>query len=211
MLLRTIFTLAFLAILSESLVHGAAALAQAALRERAIDAVRVAFASGTRSAQASLATGTTPLPQATCAYADASGCAILVQTTFATPAPAPSASTCPGTPCTIVMQGNTVVSESRAQMLVFAVATAANGAQLAQRGGAVAFRTFAPAPYAAIVGGADGTIDPIMDGGPGDDAGNATTLITVELDPQGGGAPTAANVWQNAVEAPPSTSPAWDR
>lgn len=211
MLLRTMFVLALLAMLSETIVHGAAALAQAALRRRAIEAARIAFVDGTRQAQAALANGTVPLPQATCAYADADGCAIRVSTNFTTPAPAPTPSSCPGTPCTVVVQANTAVEESRAQYTIAVVASAANGAQLASRSGAVAYRTFATAPYAAVVGGADDTLTPFANGGPGDDAGTANALITVEMDPAGGGTGTPANVWQPVVEAPPSAAPLWDR
>ena len=222
MLLRTMFLLALLAVLGETIVHGAASLAQAALRQRALDAARLAFVSGVRAAQSSVAqsiaanpqtsTFAVPSPIATCAYADANGCEINVHTTFVaqSAAPAPSPSLCPGTACTIVLQSSSAVSEARASIGIASVVSAASGATLASRSGVVAFRTFATPPYASIVGGTDATLDALINGGPGDDAGSANTLIKVEYDPSGGGASTAGNVWQPVFESPTSAAPAWD-
>jgi hypothetical protein len=206
------FLLALLAVLGETIVHGAASLAQAALRARALDAARTAFVSGERAAQASFAQGTAPEPIATCAFADANGCEINVQTTIAaaTPSAAPAATACPGTPCTVMLQGNSAVSEGRTTFLISSVVSAATGATLATRSGTVAFRTFAAPPYAAIVGDADATLSALLDSGAADDAGEPTTLITVEYDPNGGGANTAGNVWQPVIENPPSAAPAWE-
>jgi hypothetical protein len=223
MLLRTMFLIALIAVLAETIVHGAGVLAQAALRQRALDAARIAFVSGVRGAQAAVAqsiaanpqasTFPAPAPIATCAYADASGCAITVQTTFASPTPAPAAtpSACPDTACTIVLQNNSAVNESRAAFVISSVVSAAGGAPLAMRSGLVAFRTFATPPYASIVSGLDGTLDALVDGGTGDDGGNANTLITVEYDAAGGSTGVPGNVWHAAIENPASTTPAWDR
>jgi len=63
MLLRTIFLLTLLAVLGETIVHGAASLAQAALAQRALDAARVAFVSGVRTAQTSIAQTLAANPQ----------------------------------------------------------------------------------------------------------------------------------------------------
>lgn len=222
MLLRTVFLLALLAVLGETIVHGAASLAQSALRQRALDAARVAFVSGVRAAQASVAQSVAanpqtssfaaPAPIATCAYADANGCEINVQTSFAAPsaAPSPSPSSCPGTACTIVLQSNSTVSEARASFVIASVVSAASGATLASRSGVVAFRTFAAPPYASIVGGTDATLDALINGGAGDDAGASNTLITVEYNASGGGSSTAGNVWQPVIESPASAAPAWD-
>jgi hypothetical protein len=222
MLLRTVFLLALLAVLGETIVHGAASLAQAALRQRALDAARLAFVSGVRTAQASVAQSiaanpqtsnfVAPAPIATCAYADANGCQINVQTNFAVQSavPAPSPSACPGTACTIVLQSNSAVSESRASFAIASIVSAASGATLASRNGIVAFRTFATPPYASIVGGTDATLDALINGGAGDDAGSFNTLITVEYDPSAGGSSTAGNVWQPIIESPASAAPAWD-
>ena len=207
------FLLALLAVVGETLVHGAASLAQAALRQRALDTARTAFVSGVRAAQTVAAQGGIPAPIATCAYAEANGCEINVQTTFATPTPAavPSPTACPGTACTVVLQSNTAVSESRATYIISSVVSAANGSPLASRIGMVTFRTFATAPYASIVGSTDGTVDALMNGGTADDAGAASSLITVEYDLRGGGAATTGNVWQPVVESPASAAPAWER
>jgi hypothetical protein len=210
-LLRTIFLLAFLAVLGETIAYGAMALAQAQLRQRALDATKLAFANGVRSVQEALANGTAPLPAATCAYANAGGCAITVTTSFATAPPSPAASSCPGTPCAIVLQRNTAVSEGRAAFTITATASSASGGTLATRSSLIAFRTFAAAPYAALVGSADGSFNALANGGPGDDAGNAATLIDVELDASTGGSSVAGNVWQSAIEAPAQAAPAWDR
>ncbi len=222
MLLRTVFLLALLAVLGETIVHGAASLAQAALRQRALDAARLAFVSGVRAAQNSVAQSiasnpqtssfAAPAPTATCAYADANGCEINVQTTFATQtaAPAPSPTSCPGTACTIVLQSNSAVSEARASFAIASVVSAASGATLASRSGVVAFRTFATSPYTSIVGGTDTSLNGLINGGAGDDAGAANTLITVVYDPSAGGSSTAGNVWQPIIESPASAAPAWD-
>ena len=211
MLLRMMFLLALLAVVAETIVHGAAALAQVALRQRALDAARTAFVSGVHVAQAAVVAGTTPAPIATCAYADTHGCEIDVQTTFTAPTPGAAATSCPGTACTIVLQGNSAVGEGRQAFVISSIVTAASGATLAVRAGMVTFRTFAAAPYAAVVGSADGTLDALINGGTGDDAGAANSLITVEYDLRGGGAATAGNVWHPVVESPASAAPAWER
>jgi hypothetical protein len=206
------FLLALLAVLGETIVHGAASLAQAALRQRALDAARIAFVNGVRAAQVSVPSGAAPAPIATCAFADANGCEINVQTTIATatPSTASASSACPGTPCTVVLQGNSAVGEARASFTITSVVSAASGATLATRGAIVSFRTFATPPYAAIVGGTDATLGALLDGGTPDDAGAPNTLIAVEYRQSGGGGTTPGNVWQPTVENPALTVPAWE-
>jgi hypothetical protein len=206
------FLLALLAVLGETIVHGAASLAQAALRQRALDAARIAFVSGARAAQASVPSGVAPAPIATCAFADANGCEINVQTTIATatPSAAPASTACPGAPCTVVLQGNSAVGEARATFTIASVVSAASGATLATRSGIVSFRTFATPPFAAIVGGTDATFGALLDGGAPDDAGAPNTLITVEYQRSGGSAATPGNVWQPVVENPASSAPGWE-
>jgi hypothetical protein len=213
MLLRTMFLVALLAVIAETIVHGAASLAHVALQQRAVDVARAAFVSGIKAAQGVAAQGGIPAPIATCAYADANGCAIDVQTTFATPTPAtaPAPSACPGTPCTVVMQANSSVSEGRAAYIISSMVSAANGTPLASRTGVVTFRTFATAPYASVVGSTDATLDALMNGGTADDGGAANSLITVEYDSSAGGSVTSGNVWQPIVESPASAAPAWER
>lgn len=208
------FLLALLAVVGETIVHGAASLAQVALHQRALDAARIAFVSGIHAAQAAAAQSRTPAPLATCAYADASGCEINVQTTFATPTPAAATSPtpCPNSACTVILQANSSVAEARSAFVISSIVSAASGAQLASRIGTVTFRTFAArAPFASVVGSTDGTLDALVNGGTGDDAGASNTLVTVEYSPSGGGATTAGNVWQPVVESPASAAPAWER
>lgn len=213
MLLRTLFLIALLAAIGETIVHGAASLAQVALRQRAADVARIAFIGGVRAAQTAAAQGGVPAPVATCAYADADGCEINVQTTFATPTAvaAPTPAACPGTPCTVLMQANSSVSEGRAAYIISSIVRATNGAPLASRVAMVTFRTFATAPYASIAGSTDGTLDALMNGGTADDAGATNSLITVEYDLGSGGEATAGNVWRPVLESPPSAAPAWER
>ena len=211
MLLRVMFLLTLVAVLSETIVHGAAALAQVALHERAVDVARLAFVTAIRTAQDAAASGTVPAPIATCGYADAAGCEIAVQTTFATPTPGPMATSCPGTPCSVVLQSNSLVAEGRAVFLISSAVSAANGAALASRSGLVTFRTFSNAPHASIAGSADATLDALMRGGSGDDAGSPSTLITVEYDSSSGGVATPGNAWQTSIESPPSAAPGWER
>jgi len=212
MLLRTMFLLAMLVVLAETIVHGAASLAQAALRQRALDSARTAFVSGVRAAQASIAQGVAPAPIATCAFADANGCELNVATTIAaaTPAATPESTGCPATPCTVSLQNNSAVDEARSSFAISSVVRSASGATLAMRSGIVVFRTFATPPYAVIAGGVDATLGALLEGGAADDAGAPNTLITVENQPSGGGVATTANVWQPLVENPVPASPAWE-
>ncbi len=174
---------------------------------------------GARTAQAQLATAlaanpqTTafpvPAPIATCVLADASGCALTASTVFARAVPSPAASACPQSTCTIVLQENSAVTEARAAYAITTVITAPSGATVATRSDVVAFRTFGVPPYATPVGGADGTVDALIDAGPGDDAGAAASLITVEYD--SGAIKVPGNVWNAATENAAITTPAWDR
>jgi hypothetical protein len=136
-----------------------------------------------------------------------------VETSFATPAPTVSTTppACPQTDCAIALQRNSAIGEGRASMLVTTVVTAASGATLATRAGVAAFRTFDVPPYAALVGGVDASVDALMTGGAADDAGSASSLITVQYQPSGGGAATSGNVWQTQVEASATAQPAWER
>ena len=220
MLLRTMFLLALVAVVAETILHGAAALAIAALHQRALDAARIAFASGVRSAQSTVAQAVEanpaatafpiPSPSATCAYADAGGCELNVQTVFATPTPAAPLGACPQTDCTVVLQANSAVAEARASMLISTVVTAPGGATLASRSGVASFRTYAVPPYASLVGGLDATVDGLSNGGAADDAGSPDSLITVQYAPSAGGTAVPGNVWQSATEASATAAPAWD-
>ncbi len=223
MLLRTILVLLFVAALAEAVVHGAAALAQATLHHRAVAATRALFADQIAAAQTAIAAvagakPAAPQPLATCAYADAGGCAMQAVATvsLATPGPAETPTACPQTDCTIYLQTNSAVNESRVTFHFSAVITARGGATLATRAGNVTFRTFTAPPYAALAGSLDETLDALENGGVGDDGGSsaagASTLINVQYVPQGASATSgvSGNAWQAQDEHPAQQAPAWD-
>jgi hypothetical protein len=226
MLLRTMFLLALLALLAETFVHGAGALARVALQHRELAATRAAFSAAVSAAQQSaaraIAAGQSPSlvlpsPFATCYDATSTGCAIAATASISTPTPAalPSPPACPQTDCTIYLQANSAVAESRVAYHISTTVTAANGDALVSRAGDGAFRTFTAPPYASLVGSLDATLDALENGGAGDDGGNASaagTLITVEYVPSGAGSsPIPGNVWHAQDEHPATSAPAWDR
>jgi hypothetical protein len=220
MLLRTFLVLAFIGALAEAVVHGAAMLATAALHQRAVTATRALLAAQIAAAQHAIAAGggtmATPLPLATCAYADAGGCALYGSAiaTPATPAPGVTPGTCPQTDCTIYLQSNSAVNESRITYHLSAAVTAPGGATLATRDGDVTFRTFSAPPYAVLSGSLDATLDALEGSGIGDDGGaavpNGSTLITVQYQAQGGGPTASGNAWQPQEQHPATQKPAWD-
>jgi len=217
MLLRAMFLLAAIAVLVETLLHGAAALARAALQQQELGATRAAFAAAIAAAQNTAASQGVPTPFATCYLSGASGCAIGATATVSTPTPGAAAtpSACPDTACTVYLQNNTAVAESRVTYHVVATVTAANGDALVTRAGDIAFRTFETPPYASLVGTLDATLDALENGGVGDDGGNANaagTLIDVEYVRSGvPSTPIPGNVWRALDEHPALGLPAWDR
>lgn len=224
MLLRALFLIALIAVLAETMVYGAAALAHVALRQREISALRAAFSAAIASTQASAAHAVAsggnpalalPAPFATCYDSSSAGCAIAATATVSIPAPAASPATCPGTDCTIYLQGNTAVAESRVTYHVTASVLARNGDVVATRNSDVTFRTFAMPPYVSLAGSLDDTLDAIVDGSVGDDGGNANaagTLISVEYVLSGAAAsPQPGNVWHATQQHPATSAPAWDR
>lgn len=220
MLLRAIFILALLTIVGETIVHGAGALAATALHHRALDAARTALVSGVRTAQSSVAETIAanpsatafpvPAPTATCAYADGGGCELLVATSFASASATATPAACAQNGCTVMLQRNSAVSEARASFTIVTTVSAPGGAQLAARSGVAAFRTFALPPYASLVGGVDASVDALMNAGAADDAGSASSLITVQYAPAGGGAESSGNVWQPLDESGSTAAPPWD-
>lgn len=209
--------IAFVAVLGETAVYGAAALARMSFHAREHAAVRAAMSDAIRQAQSAAAGGPIPQPSTTCAYATNLGCAITVKTTIAIPTPNPGVtpSSCAGGACTVYLQNNSHVEESRAIYAISAQVLAANGDVMMTRGGAVAFRTFATAPYAALVGSFDTTLDALANSGVGDDAGSASqtnaTLIHVEYQQQGNpAAQTPADAWRALDEHPATAAPTWD-
>ena len=224
MLLRAFFLIALLGMLAETLVQGSASLARVSMKEREAAAMRAALSAAISSAQTAAAQAVAsgadpsiaaPAPIATCFDATPSGCAIAVTATVATVTAGRPAESCPDTDCTIYLQENSAVTESRVGYRVNASVLAPNGDVIATRNGDLAFRTFATPPYASLVGSLDATMDAIADGGVGDDGGNASaasTLITVEYVPSGAAAsPLPGNVWRATQQHPAANVPAWDR
>lgn len=217
MLLRALVLVAFIAVLGETIVYGASALARMSFHARERAAVRSAFAAGVLRAQQAAIDGTIPQPSATCAYANQNGCAIMVRTSIAVATPAPGATplACANAGCTIYLQGNTHVGESRASYTITEEVLATNGDVMMARRANVAFRTSATPPYAALTGSLDATLDAIDRGRTGDDGGNAatgvSTLIHVEYQRSGGvGQRTPGDVWRALDQHPATTSPSWD-
>lgn len=217
MLIRAMVLIAFVTVLAETIGYGAAALARMSFHAREHAAVRAAMSDAIRRTQNAAAGGSIPQPSATCAYATNLGCAITVKTAIAVPAPNPGStpSSCTNAACTVYLQNNSHVGESRATYEITAQVIAANGDVMMTRAGVVAFRTFATAPYAALVGSFDATLDAIANGGVGDDAGSASqtnaTLIHVEYQQQGSPATqTPADVWRALDEHPATAAPSWD-
>ena len=184
MLLRTLFIIALFAVVAETIVHGAHALAQIALRRSAATGVQRQFESATTEARQSLAaaveaggdpqnlTPVAPAPAATCVISAANGCAVDGRTTISfTTAALPSSTPCPSESCTIYVQDNDAVDEGRVRATIDAQALAPNGAVLASRSESVTFRTFRVAPYAALAGSLDGSVERLAGSGAGDDGG----------------------------------------
>lgn len=225
MLLRTMFLLALIALLAETIVHGASALAQSALHFRALGAARMQFETAVameeRAIAGALAAGgdplAAPLPSATpgCVLTEGSVCRLLAQSRYALAAAVPGATpgACPQTACTVYLQGNDRVAEGRVAVQISTQITAPNGAILASRSAIVKFRTFHSPPYVTLAGSLDATLDGMA--GSGDDggaSGAAATLVNVEYvnaaNPRA--TPVAANVWRPRVQAPAAAANAWD-
>ncbi len=224
MLLRALFIVALVALVTESIVHAAAALADAALHVRAAAAARTAYLAAAASAQRAVAQemragrdpslAPVPAPVATCLLADADGCALTVVATIASPTPSPSAAPAPcgSSACAVLLQANSAVRESRIAFHLRAAVSGRDGVLLATREGDVHLRTFDSPPYVALAGALDGSLA-LRANGTGDDGGvsapSATTLVTVEYRAPGA-VPLAGNVWQRRDEHAPAQAPAWD-
>jgi len=227
MLLRTVFLLALIAVLAETIAHGAAALARASLHERALAAARAQFAAALTLAQDAVATSmqqplastiVLPAPSPTCAATTSTGCALTATTSLTlanvTPA-APASSGCPQTDCTVYLESNDLVREGRVSVEIATTITAPDGSTLARRAATVAMRTFRVAPYAALVGTLDATLDDVAANGTGDDGGantSAPTLINVlyENNANPAATPLPGNVWQTQLQHPATLSSPWD-
>ena len=228
MLLRTMFVLVLFAALSETIVHGAHALAQTLLRQEAGVAVREQLAAATAQARESVAGAieagadprnavpAAPSPLATCAIATTAGCALDAQATIAfSAAGSASASPCPSDGCTVYEQDNDAVTEGRVVAEVTAQALTSSGAILASRDARLTFRTWRVAPYAALAGALDESLEALAPGGAADDGGavpNGTapgTLIDVLYENQRTGATMPANVWHPEIQRQAVIPPAW--
>ncbi|MDP9023969.1 MAG: hypothetical protein M3N13_01160 [Candidatus Eremiobacteraeota bacterium] len=231
MLLRTIFLLTFIAVLGETAVHGASALATATLHQRAVSAARVQTISAIAVAQATLSTALAnhrdpaqvafAVPQPVCVLATAQGCALLATSSLAAMPPPPESSTCPNTNCTVYIQSNDVAREGRIAVEVATNVAAPSGAILASRSGTVAFRTFTAPPYVTLASSLDSTLDDLASGRAGDDGGSAAalggtapgTLVHVEyVDASNPAAsPIPGDVWHAQMQNPSRDASAWER
>lgn len=228
MLLRTLFVLVLFAALSETIVHGAHALAQTLLRREAALAVRQELAAATSAARESIAAAiaagadpreavpVAPAPSATCAISTATGCALEAKATIAFSAAAAStASPCPSDGCTVYEQDNDAVTEGRIAADVTAEAITGTGMIVASRNARLTFRTWRVAPYAALAGALDESLETLAPAGAGDDGGAVPsgtapgTLIDVLYENQRTGAAMPANVWHAEIQRQAVTPPAW--
>lgn len=230
MLLRTLFLLALLATLGETLLVGANAFAKVALRRDVALALRQQIASATTRAQmatqAVLRAGgdpralwpVAPAPQPTCVLAAADGCRLEASATIAfapMPAPAASATPCADGACTIYLQGNDALDEGRIVATIAATVTGPSGAPLGARATTAVFRTSRDAPYAILSGFGDASIASLAGRPVGDDGGAMAngaapgTLFDVTFENALTGARLAANVWQPQLERPAPVAPPW--
>jgi hypothetical protein len=226
-LLRTLFVLVLFAALSETIVHGAHALAQTLLRREAALAVRQELATSTVQARESIADAVAagadprdaipaaPSPAATCAVATASGCALLTKATIAFSAAAATASPCANDGCTVYEQDDDAVTEGRVVADVSAEASSADGSILASRDQRLTFRTWRVAPYAALTGALDESLEALAPAGAGDDGGAVPngaapgTLIDVLYKNQRTGVTIPANVWHPENQRQTAVPSAW--
>jgi hypothetical protein len=227
-LLRTLFIVALFAVVAETVVHGAHALAQIGLRRSAASGVQRQFESATTAVQRTLAAEieagadpqnlapVAPAPAATCVLAAANGCAVDGRATISfTTAASPSATPCASGECTIYVQDNDAVDEGRVRATIAVQSLSPKGAVLASRSEAVTFRTFRVAPYAALAGSLDGSQFRLAGSGDGDDGGavpNGTapgSLIDVVYENRGTKKSLPANVWRSRVQSFGAAPEAW--
>jgi hypothetical protein len=225
-LLRTLFAIALLSALAETMLHAVDALAQSALRRQALLSLHDEVANATSAAHnaiaASIAAGADPRSpdpsppaiQPTCSLRVRDSCAIegvaVVRFTAATQA---TASPCPDDGCTVYRQEDDAVDEGRIDVTIAARARAHDGAVLASRDVRLTFRTLRVSPYAALTGQADVTAG--VDERSGNDAGAAPmgaapgTLIDVVYENAVTGAKIPANVWHAQTERKRGAPAAW--
>lgn len=217
-MLRALFVCFAIAVLSESILQAAGALAVAALARQGIAATASAFGDGAQRAQgaiaAAIAQGETPpaavpSPAPTCVLSSGSACALIATESIvlATPSAAP----CPSVGCAGYEQENDVVGEGRVVATIEALVSNAQGTPVAARSGTLVFRTLRVAPYAVFTGALDATLDD-DEGGAGDLGGlvpagsSAGTLIDVVYQNASSGAVMPANVWSGLAPTTLSSS-----
>jgi hypothetical protein len=220
-LLRTLFILAFLGLVAETILHGAGALANAQLHHRALAAARADFGRGVESTRQAIAVAmqsggaiALPSPASTCVVRGTTNCELTAETSVQTMSPNPNdASACPATACTVYMQRNDAIGEDRIAVNISTTVSAPGGAPLAQRSSLAVFRTFRVPPYAILTGSTDTTLDSLANGSAGDDGGSnsdaGNTLVNVVYR-NGSGPPIPANVWAPQMQHPQSSTPFWD-
>jgi hypothetical protein len=224
-LVRTLFAVAFIAALAETMLQATYALAQHELRARALLVVHDEIAAATTAARdavaKAVASGADPRsPNASppptisvCRLRVGKTCALEGRASVAFTVPVSGTpSPCPRDACATYEQENDAVSEGRVDAAIAAQAVGPDGAVLAARAHNVAFRTMRVAPFATLAGQSDATS---AEGtSPGDDAGAAPfgatpgTLIDVRYRNAVTGATMPANVWRSQVEAE-RASAAW--
>jgi hypothetical protein len=218
-LLRTLFIAALFAVVAETIVHGAHALAQITLRRQASAVLQREFESATTEVQRRLAAEieaggdpqqldlVAPTLDPTCVLATETGCAMKgsAVVSFASSS-APQQSACANGACTIYVQDNDAVDEGRVSATISASATAPNGAVLASRSASVVFRTFRVAPFAALTGSLDASLLRLAGSGAGDDGGAAPngtapgSLIDVVYENRATKKTVPANVWRSQIQ-----------
>jgi hypothetical protein len=225
-LLRTLFALALLSALAETMLHAANALAQSLVRRQALmtvhDEVETATVAARDAIAAAIAEGADPRSpdpsppaiQPRCGVRLRSGCAIEGTAVVRFTEPHESASPCPLGECTVYRQEDDAIAEGRIGVAITVRARAHDGGTLASRDVLLTFRTLRVAPYAALTGQADVTA-----GGrdvPGNDAGAAPigaapgTLIDVVYENAVTGAKIPANVWHAEAERGRGAPAAWN-
>ncbi len=225
MLLRALFLIALIAILSETVLHAAASLAEATLHHRAIAAVQAQMQTATALEQATIANAVAsggdphvvpPSPATSCVLQAQAGCAISAHSLFALVTPGPSQSpACEDTDCTSYVQENDAVTERRVSVRISTSASGPSGAQLASRDTTLMFRVFDTPPYATLSGSLDATLDDLATAGIGDNGGLAAgtgTLVNVEyVDASNPSAtPIPGNVWRPQMASSAAASSPWD-
>lgn len=217
-MLRALFLCLAIAVLGETILQAAAALAVSALSRTGIAAATNALGDATERAQSAIAIavaqGATPpvlvpSPAPTCVLANDTGCSIVAAESIVLATPDPTS--CPMQGCAGYEQGNDAVGEGRFVATISATASNAQGVPIATRTRSVIFRTLHVPPYAVPGGALDATLDD-SESGAGDLGGmtpldsSSGTLVDVVYQNATSGAVMPANVWMGLAPSAPATS-----